>query len=73
MWNLDADRPDAAGYMNSEFRQLSPLNPLRIDREKAIDEMVKLIWHCYMSAGMAKELAIKMYDYGYRKVIGDAR
>ena len=31
MWNLDADRPDAADCMNSEFR------PLRTEREKAID------------------------------------
>ena len=67
MWNLDADRPDAADYMNSEFRPLSQLNPLRTEREKAIDEMVKLIGHGYMSAEMAKELAVKMHDSGYHK------
>ena len=67
MWNLDADRPDAADYMNSEFRPLSQLNPLRTEREKAIDEMVKLIGHGYMSAEMAKELVIKMCDAGYHK------
>ena len=49
-------------YDKSEFR------PLRTEREKAIDEMIKLIGHGYMSAEMAKELAVKMYDSGYRKV-----
>ena len=67
MWNLDADRPDAADYMNSEFLPLSQLNPLRTEREKAIDEMIKLIGHGYMSAEMAKELVIKMCDAGYHK------
>lgn len=33
VWNLDADRPDCADIMNSEFR------PFRTEREKAIDEM----------------------------------
>ena len=37
MWNLDADRPDAADYMNSEFR------PLRTEREKAIDAACEVI------------------------------
>ena len=37
MWNLDADRPDAADYMNSQFR------PLRTEREKAIDAACKAI------------------------------
>ena len=37
MWNLDADRPDASDYMNSEFR------PLRTEREKAIDAACKEI------------------------------
>ena len=48
-------------YDKSEFR------PLRTEREKAIDEMVKLIGHGYMSAEMAKELVIKMCDAGYHK------
>ena len=62
MWNLDADRPDAADYMNSEFR------PLRTEREKAIDEMVSLVRDGLVSHEMAKEFAIKMFDAGYRKV-----
>lgn len=66
LWNLDSDKPDCADYMNSQFRPLSPLKPLRTEREKAIDEMVKLIGHGYMSAEMAKELAIKMHDAGLR-------
>ena len=33
MWNLDADRPDAADYMNSQFR------PIRTERGKEIDEL----------------------------------
>ena len=37
MWNLDADRPDAADYMNSEFR------PVRTEREKAIDAAYEAI------------------------------
>ena len=37
MWNLDADRPDAADYMNSQFR------PIRTEREKAIDAVCKTI------------------------------
>ena len=48
-------------YDKSEFR------PLRTEREKAIDEMIKLIGHGYMSAEMAKELVIKMCDAGYHK------
>ena len=37
VWNLDADRPDCADIMNSEFR------PLRTEREKAIDELNALV------------------------------
>ena len=37
VWNLDADRPDASDYMNSEFR------PLRTEREKAIDELNNMV------------------------------
>ena len=37
MWNLDADRPDAADNLNSEFR------PIRTEREKAIDAACKAI------------------------------
>ena len=60
MWNLDADRPDAADYMNSEFR------PLRTEREKAIEEMANLIAKSVF--GSAKCQAEKLYDAGYRKV-----
>ena len=61
VWNLDADRPDASDYMNSRF------HTLRTEREKAIDEMIKLMEHGYMSAEMANELAIKMHDAGFHK------
>ena len=37
VWNLDADRPDAADYMNSQFR------PIRTELEKAIDAVCKAI------------------------------
>ena len=60
VWNLDADRPDAADYMNSQFR------PLRTEREKAIDEMTNLIAKSVF--GSAKCQAEKLYDSGYRKV-----
>ena len=61
VWNLDADRPDASDYMNSRF------HTLRTEREKAIDEMIKLMEHGYMSAEIAKELAIKMHCAGFRE------
>ena len=59
MWNLDADRPDCADYMNSEFRKL------RTEREKAIDEIAELIAKSVY--GSAKCQAEKLYDAGYRK------
>ena len=62
MWNLDADRPDAADYMNSEFR------PLRTEREKAIDEIAALVRNGLLSPEMAKEFAVKMYDAGLKVV-----
>ena len=65
MWNLDADRPDASDYMNSEFR------PLRTEREKAIDEIVNaLIGGDDRSAiqSAAVHTAELIYDAGYRKV-----
>ena len=37
VWNLDADKPDCADSLNSEFR------PLRTEREKAIDAACKTI------------------------------
>ena len=62
MWNLDADRPDAADNMNSQFR------PLRTEREKAIDEIAALVSCGLVSHEMAKELAVKMYDAGLKVV-----
>jgi len=64
MWNLDADRPDAADYMNSEFR------PLRTEREKAIDEMVSVIldYDGYMiTSATAKLVARQLHDSGYHR------
>ena len=60
VWNLDADKPDCADSLNSEFR------PLRTEREKAIDEMANLIAKSVF--GSAKCQAEKLYDAGYRKV-----
>lgn len=37
MWNLDADRPDCADSLNSQFR------PIRTEREKAIDAACEAI------------------------------
>ena len=59
VWNLDADRPDCADIMNSEFR------PLRTEREKEIEEMANLIAKSVF--GSAKCQAEKLYDAGYRK------
>ena len=60
LWNLDADRPDTADYMNSDLR------PIRTEREKAIDEMTNLIAKSVF--GSAKCQAEKLYDAGYRKM-----
>ena len=60
VWNLDADKPDCADSLNSEFR------PVRTEREKAIDEMADLIAKSVF--GSAKCQAEKLYDAGYRKV-----
>ena len=60
VWNLDADKPDCADSLNSEFR------PVRTEREKAIDEMNDLIAKSVF--GSAKCQAEKLYDAGYRKV-----
>ena len=66
MWNLDADRPDAADYMNSEFR------PLRTEREKAIDEMVYILKAKFDRPGVdgiaVSGIVNELYDAGYRKV-----
>lgn len=70
MWNLDADRPDAADYMNSEFRPLSLLSPLRTERENAIDEMVSVIldYDGYMITSATAELVARQLHYaGYHK------
>ena len=60
VWNLDADKPDCADSLNSQFR------PVRTEREKAIDEMANLIAKSVF--GSAKCQAEKLYDAGYRKV-----
>ena len=60
MWNLDADRPDAADYMNSQFR------PIRTEREKAIDAACAAV----CKAGPydhERELIGKLYDAGLLK------
>ena len=68
MWNLDADRPDASDYMNSEFR------PLRTEREKAIDSLAASIGAEFKFEGYAlhtritRSLSELIYDAGYRKV-----
>ena len=61
VWNLDADRPDCAYIMNSEFR------PLRSEREKEIDEMVKAITDDRIAPLYVQNIAAKLYDAGYRK------
>ena len=58
MWNLDADRPDAADYMNSQFR------PCRTEREKAIDAACKAI------GGVGEDgllIIERLYDAGMLK------
>ena len=60
MWNLDADRPDAADNLNSEFR------PIRTEREKAIDEMLLAIDH--IKEGNFETFIGALYDAGYRKM-----
>ena len=60
LWNLDADRPDTADYMNSDLR------PIRTEREKDIDEIVSII---KSAAFQDPEFtAAILYDAGYRKV-----
>ena len=60
VWNLDADKPDCADRLNSQFR------PIRTEREKAIEEMATLIAKSVF--GSAKCQAEKLYNAGYRKV-----
>ena len=58
-------RESSCGFQSnkkSEFR------PLRTEREKAIDEMAELVSASLVSAEMAKEFAIKMYDAGLKVV-----
>ena len=62
VWNLDADRPDCADIMNSEFR------PVRTEREKAIDEMKALCAYPGSWNSTYKAFADALYDAGYRKV-----
>ena len=60
VWNLDADRPDCADHLNTTFR------PLRTEREKAIEEMSRLM-HEHGSVIDDNTLGA-LYDAGYRKV-----
>ena len=62
LWNLDADRPDTADYMNSDLR------PPRTEREKAIDEMKSLCVYPRSWDSTYKAFAETLYDAGYRKV-----
>ena len=65
VWNLDADRPDCADIMNSEFR------PLRTEREKAIDEMAAILVGCEKYAitqNVATAASEFLYDAGCRMV-----
>ena len=66
MWNLDADRPDAADNLNSEFR------PIRTEREKAIDEMIGILKAKFdrldIDGIAVADIVDELYDAGYRKV-----
>ena len=57
MWNLDADKPDCADSLNSEFR------PLRTEREKAIDAACKAIGDVIGS----RLIIERLYDAGVLK------
>lgn len=61
VWNLDADRPDCADRLNTAFR------PLRTEREKAIEEMSRLM-HEHGSVINDTTLGA-LYDAGYRKMV----
>ena len=64
VWNLDADKPDCADSLNSEFR------PVRTEREKAIDEMASVIldYDGYMITSATAELVARQLHYaGYHK------
>ena len=60
VWNLDADRPDCADIMNSEFR------PLYTEREKAIDELNTLVGNIEKYPTWRDAIA-GIIDAGYRK------
>ena len=68
-WNSLAR--DYDGDMNQyNFRPLSPLSPLRTEREKAIDEMVSVIldYDGYMITSATAELVARQLHYaGYHK------
>ena len=61
LWNLDADRPDCADFMNSEFR------PLRTEREKAINELNALVGDIEEYSTW-RDAITGIIDAGYRKV-----
>ena len=60
LWNLDADKPDAADYMNSDLR---PLNLIRTEREKVIDSVCLAISRNGVRAS-EREVIAKLYDAG---------
>ena len=60
VWNLDADRPDCADIMNSEF------HPLRTEREKAIDELNALVGDIEKYPTW-RDAITGIIDAGYRK------
>ena len=62
VWNLDADKPDCADSLNSQFR------PLCTEREKAIDDMKSLCAYPGSWCSTFKAFAESLYDAGYRKV-----
>ena len=60
VWNLDDDKPDCADRMNSQFL------PLRTEREKAIEDMSRVM-HEHDSVINDDTLGA-LYDAGYRRV-----
>ena len=58
VWNLDADKPDCADSLNSQFR------PLRTEREKAIDEMDAALRN--RGSAISDVILGELYDAGFR-------
>ena len=60
VWNLDADKPDCADRMNSQFR---PRHHTRTEREKVIDSVCLTIYENGANP-LEREVIGKMYDAG---------